>query len=107
MENEKKSISIKKKTARGGQRPGAGRKKGVQNKATADIKALAQQYGAQAIHTLFTLMQQADSAQAQIAAAKELLDRGYGKSVQSNEITGKDGESLNWAFSVARAGSEI
>jgi hypothetical protein len=84
-----------------------GRQKGTVNKNTADIKALAQQYGAQAIETLVTLMQQADSAQAQIAAAKELLDRGYGKPVQANEITGKDGESLHWAFSVARAGSEI
>jgi hypothetical protein len=90
----------------GGRREGSGRKKGTPNKATADIKALAQQYGPQAIETLATLMQSADSAQAQIAAAKELLDRGYGKATQLTEVTGKDGSALAWQFMIGRAGTE-
>lgn len=75
----------------GGKRPGAGRPKGRPNKVTADVRALAQEYGAEAIEKLAKLMNEAESEQAQIAAAKELLDRGYGKSSQAVELTGKDG----------------
>lgn len=67
----------------GGKMPGSGRKKGTPNKATADIKALAQQYGPEAIMTLAKIMQTGDSDKAKTAAARELLDRGYGKSVQA------------------------
>lgn len=68
---------------------GQGRKLGVPNKATRDIKALAQQQGPAAIARLVTLggllpggMHKAESEGAQIAAIKELLDRGYGKATQ-------------------------
>lgn len=67
--------------------PGSGRKKGSLNKVTAEIKGLAQQHGADAIQTLAILMQQADSDTARIAAAKELLDRGYGKARQTIDTT--------------------
>ena len=33
-------------------------------------------------------------AAARVAAATALLDRGHGKPLQSNELTGKDGTSL-------------
>lgn len=59
-----------------------GRKRGTPNKATADVRAMAKEYGAAAIERLADLMKNAESEQAQIAAAKELLDRGYGKSTQ-------------------------
>jgi hypothetical protein len=67
---------------------GQGRKKGVPNKRTAEIKALAQEYGAPAIARLAQLsglvegMPGAESDAAQIAAIRELLDRGYGKAAQ-------------------------
>ena len=81
---------------------GQGRPKGVPNKATADIKALAQQHGPKAIANLARLagfmvdedgkpIAGAESEQARIAATKELLDRGYGKAVQPQ--AGPDGES--------------
>lgn len=73
-----------------------GRVKGTPNKATADIKALAQKYGPDAIIELATLMKTSDSHQARIAAAKELLDRGYGKAVQGVELTGKDGQPVEF-----------
>lgn len=79
---------------RGGAREGAGRKPGSLNKATADIKAFAQEYGEQAIKTLADLMLTAEADSAKIAAAKELLDRGYGKSTQYAEIAGKDGVAI-------------
>lgn len=86
---------------KGGKRPGSGRKAGTPNKATADIKALAQQHGPEAIATLFTLMRKADTSQAKIAAAKELLDRGYGKPVQAVDasVSGGLGLSINVNFS--------
>ena len=77
----------------GGVTKGAGRPKGVPNKATGEIKKIAQQYGLQAIKRLAKIVQddKAD-ARAQIAAAKELLDRGYGKSPQA--LTDSDGGKL-------------
>lgn len=59
-----------------------GRKAGTPNKATADVKALAGQYGAAAIERLAVLMAKAESEAAQVAACKEILDRAYGKSAQ-------------------------
>ena len=61
---------------------GSGRKKGVPNKATGEIKALAQEHGPQAIAELVRLVKSAKNKQARIAAAKEILDRGYGKATQ-------------------------
>ena len=58
-----------------------GRKAGTPNKVTAEVRTLAQQHGADAIGTLAEIM--ADTTRnenARIAAARELLDRGYGKS---------------------------
>lgn len=72
---------------RGGRREGAGRKAGVPNKATAEIKKLAQKHGPAAIARLAHLLANAESEQAQVGAAKELLDRAYGKSAPSPEET--------------------
>jgi hypothetical protein len=66
-----------------GERRG-GRKAGVPNKATADIKALARPYGAPAIAELarlggLTKAPGAPNAAVRVAALRELLDRGYGR----------------------------
>jgi hypothetical protein len=71
-----------------------GRAKGTPNKVTADIKALAQAHGPAAIAKLVVIMTTSESHTASIAAAKELLDRGYGKALQGVELTGKDGEPV-------------
>lgn len=66
-----------------------GRKVGSLNKATADVKALAQDYGQRAIDRLVKIMESDEQpAAAQVAAAKELLDRGYGKAVQAMKLDG-------------------
>lgn len=76
-----------------------GRTKGTPNKTTADIKALAQSYGPDAIMNLAELagmirdengkpIGRATNEQARIAATKELLDRGFGKARQP--ISGPD-----------------
>ncbi len=75
--------------ARGGKRPGAGRRKGTPNKATADVKAAAQKYTDEALETLAKIMRDSDADPARVASARELLDRGHGKPAQSH--TGEGG----------------
>lgn len=78
-----------------------GRQKGSLNKSTLEIKALAQAFGPAAIQRLAELagfavgddgarMKGAESEATQVAATKELLDRGYGRAVQP--VAGPDGE---------------
>lgn len=68
-----------------------GRQKGTPNKATADIRALAQRYGQDALDVLHDIMTDKQRpAAARVAAAKEMLDRGYGKSPQPIAMQGVD-----------------
>lgn len=61
-----------------------GRKAGTPNKATASIKEIARQYTDAAVEALVKILAGGEGipAAAQVAAAKELLDRGYGKATQ-------------------------
>lgn len=68
-----------------------GRKAGTPNKVTADIKALAQNYAADAITMLATILTTSENDSARISAAKELLDRGYGRASQAVEVNGEVG----------------
>jgi hypothetical protein len=68
----------------GGRREGAGRKPRAFNKVTADIRQLAQPYGAPAVAELARLagLTKAPGAlneATRVAALRELLDRGYGR----------------------------
>lgn len=74
--------------------PGSGRKPGQLNKTTAEVKALAQKHGPDAIKTLATLAKTADSDAAKIAACRELLDRAYGKA--SQVIAGDPDNPVTW-----------
>src|SRR5262245_46204770 len=68
-----------------GSKPGerrGGRQKGTPNKATAEVKVLAQKYAPAAIEELGRLSTEAESESARVAAANSLLDRAYGKPVQ-------------------------
>lgn len=68
-----------------GRKPGGpktgGRKAGTPNKVTADVRAAAQQHTATAIETLANIMASGDSDAARVSAAREILDRGHGKSM--------------------------
>jgi len=71
----------------GGRRDGSGRKPGVPNKNTGEIREVAQQYGPAVITRLAELAAltpgtPADSHAVQVAAMKELLDRGFGRETQ-------------------------
>lgn len=74
-----------------------GRVKGVPNKATRDIKALAQKHTPEALKTLVSIMKASDSDAARVAASKELLDRAYGKPAQA--VTGEGGGPVALAIS--------
>lgn len=64
-----------------------GRQKGVPNKATAEIKALARAYAPEIVAELARLALNAESEQARVAAGRELLDRGFGR---PSQIIGAD-----------------
>ena len=68
--------------ARGGRRSGSGRPAGSKNKTAIEVRALAQEYGEEAVKTLAALISHEEPS-VKIAAAKELLDRAYGKAPQS------------------------
>jgi hypothetical protein len=63
----------------------------VPNKATAGIKTLARSYAPAAVRELGRLSVKAESEPARVAAIRELLDRGYGKSTQAIEHKGAVG----------------
>lgn len=68
-------------------RPGAGRPKGVPNKATACIKAAASEYSDKALETLAEIMAGVEHpAAARVGAANAILDRAYGKPKQSMDV---------------------
>ncbi len=74
--------------------PGSGRKKGVTNRATRDVKEAAQRFTAKAIATLADLLTNADP-KVRGLAAREILDRGHGKPVSPTELSGPNGAPLN------------
>ena len=90
----------------GGKRAGSGRKKGTPNKSTAEMRALAQQHAETAIAELARLVKKARNEQTRIAAAKELLDRGYGKSTQPLEHDGNTRPVFNIVTGVPRRGGD-
>ncbi len=65
-----------------------GRKKGVPNKATAEVKKAAQEHTEAAIKVLVEVAENGESEAARVSAANALLDRGHGKPTQA--ITGED-----------------
>jgi len=75
---------------RGGQRPGAGRKKAekpvlerpqvpVAGATVHDVEALARSYTVLAIETLATIAASGEKEAARVVAANSLLERGHGK----------------------------
>lgn len=71
-----------------GSKPGerrGGRQKGTPNKASADIKAIAQTYTDEAMAELARIMRESESDPARVSAIKEIFDRGYGKAKQTVE----------------------
>lgn len=83
---------------RGGVRPGAGRKRGRPDRATAvqkeGLEARARRHTDKALAALVDIATKGESESARVTAAIALLDRGYGKPRQALEHTGGDGGPL-------------
>ena len=70
----------------GGRREGSGRPAGALNKLTRPVKELACDQGPESIARLVQLRDEAESEQVRFAAAKELLDRAYGRARQEIDV---------------------
>jgi hypothetical protein len=69
-----------------------GRQKGSGNKVLVDVKAAAQLHGHAALDALVEIMGGKEQPPAaRVAAAKELLDRGFGKAAQLMDLKSSDG----------------
>jgi hypothetical protein len=63
-----------------------GRQKGTPNKATVEVRSLAQDYGPDALKELHRLSREAESEAARVSACNAILERAYGKSPTSAPI---------------------
>jgi hypothetical protein len=66
---------------------GSGRKLGVPNKATSNVKKIARKHAPEVMAELARLATHAESESARIAAGKEILDRAYGKAPAGDNFT--------------------
>ncbi len=88
--------------ARGGARPGAGRKPGKVSQAKRDIAEMAKAYAAGALGVLVEVANDKAAPQsARVSAATGILDRAYGKPRQSVELDGV----FNGALTVTYVGA--
>src|ERR1700730_15139753 len=71
---------------------------GGRPKVLADVQELARQYAPAAIVELARLALKAKNETARIAAIRELLDRGYGRSRQTMEVPAPAGDPLQLLF---------
>lgn len=63
-----------------------GRKQGVQNKVSREVRAAAMLHADEAINALVSLMTDAQNESVRLAAAKELLDRSCGRTADAIEV---------------------
>ena len=96
----------------GGKRPGAGRKPGSVDRATAQEKKtlsdLAKELAPDALDALARVMRDTtQSGSAIVAAANAILDRAYGKPFAADPEQDDDAEPLSWTISVRAAKGQI
>src|SRR5882762_744070 len=71
---------------------------GGRPKVLGEVQELARQYAPAAVVELARLALKAKNETARIAAIRELLDRGYGRTRQSVEVSAPDGNPLQILF---------
>lgn len=71
-----------------------GRPVGTISKAKLDLREAALPYAKLALETLARVCKRGDTDSARVAAANALLDRGYGRPVQSHRVGGLNGGPL-------------
>jgi lambda repressor-like predicted transcriptional regulator len=72
-----------------------GRKKGVPNKVTADIKAAFRKHGPELVKALISLTKSKDE-NVRVKAINSALDRGYGKPAQTIEANIQGEITVRW-----------
>lgn len=70
------------------------------------FRELCRQHTREALDKIVQLMKCGDR-KVELAASVHILDRGFGKPIQTNELTGKDGESLFAGMSSAELKEEL
>jgi hypothetical protein len=76
--------------ARGGARPGAGRKKGKVGEAKRELAEMAKEHAEDALLTLVEIAKGNNAASARVSAATAILDRAYGKPTEALEHSTPD-----------------
>lgn len=77
-----------------------GRPRGSLNKATKEVKEAAKKYTKKALKTLVDITEKGENESARVAAARELLDRAYGRPTQAVEHSGEGGGPIQSSISV-------
>lgn len=67
-----------------------------------EIKEIARASSGDAFKRVVELMDSADDERVQLAAAKEVLDRAFGKPAQAMEVSGKEGGPLAAILQIVR-----
>ena len=68
--------------------------RGTPNRVTADVRALAQEFGPEAVMRLAAEMRHAPDSRARTAAAMAILDRGYGRPGAETRVLDLPGGSM-------------
>ena len=80
------------KMAHGGARKGAGRKPGKVSQAKRTIAEMAREHGELALQTLVDVASDPEAPHSsKVSAANALLDRGFGRPIQTVDNTSSDG----------------
>lgn len=81
--------------SRGGKRPGAGRPKGSKDKTPFDVRQAAMARAERAFKVLDDIaVSSRVLPSTRVIAANSILDRAFGKPVQSTQMIGADGEVI-------------
>lgn len=85
-----------------------GRQAGTPNKETRfELGASARVFGLRALSTIVEIMEdEEEAATTRLAAAKEVLDRGFGKAKQMVEVGGIDGDEIQHKLTIEFVGHQ-
>ena len=89
MQRMEKNQKISKKSGRGGPREASGRPKRSVSPERLALKEACQELCPQALEIIVEVMIGSTNEAIRLSAAKEILDRGYGRAMQSVEHTGE------------------
>lgn len=60
----------------------------------------------QALNTIIDIMENGQSEKTRLSSAQYIIDRAYGKAIQTTEVTGKNGGNILQSITVSFVGTE-